>query len=163
MTEIIETNVMLSELYFNKSAKVLNFFKENNHMYGFYILYKIFSNESNLIQWRSRLSMDIFARFCGSFLCTIMYLVRFSCYGQHYMNSHFSNDFFQKSMTLTMIYGGQDMLHYICTIIYVEKYFRFNMLSQFVEHFDQMTTSQLCFVVTVYLCMFVSLFAYQYG
>eukprot|EP01084_Bolivina_argentea_P274586 468070_1 len=162
MTEIIETNLMFSECYFNQSAKILNFIEQqaNNDIFGFRILHKIFCNKSNLIQWRSRLSMDVFARFCCSLICSIMYLVRFICYGKQHINNEFGHNFFQKSVTLTIIYGAQDVVHYCLTIIYVHKCFRFNMLSQFVEHFDQMMSSHLFFLVIVYLLMFVSLYYY---
>ena len=159
LTETIETNIMFTQIYFNKSLKIINFYKENKSLK---MLYNVFCDDSNLYQWRARLSMDIFVRFYGSILLSLYYLAFFILYGQEFLDTNYGKNFYKTGILLTLIYSIQDILHYIITIIIVHKYFKFNMLGQFINYFIKMGYNQLIVFIIVNVSLLAVVFAANY-
>eukprot|EP01084_Bolivina_argentea_P317773 550993_1 len=85
--EFGETNIKFSEIYFNVSRHFLSWLHNKSIeggicMFFYKVLYKMFRDNSNMHEWRTRHSMDIIMRFYSSLLMSILVILYFVAIGK---------------------------------------------------------------------------------
>ena len=129
LTESIETNIKFTSLYYKYIVKM----NQNKCNCCKCSIFSSFHDNSSIIEWRTRLTMDIFARFICSTLLTIIYITLFLCYGKNRLKNDFDIDY-KSSIIFTSIYGGIDIIYYCLTIIIVKYYYQFDMIHIFIKY-----------------------------
>eukprot|EP01084_Bolivina_argentea_P155023 270189_1 len=160
LTEIIETNILFTEFYFNITKQISQIFETNQRSVCYKTLNNLFGNECVLCEWRARLSMDIFARLFGSFLVSIFVLGFFIVADKKGFELDYGENLYYYAIKYSIIYTIQDILYYLTTIIIIHCYFRFNMIGQFTSHINKFNRLHLCYNLMIY-ASFMTLILYN--
>ena len=141
--EGIESNLKWSEFYYKLSAKIID---------KYALLRTLFPDNSDLDEWRKRLSMDMIARFHASILISIIVGLQMIVFGEHNLREYYGDFNYQRCMWYLLISTFIEFIHYGFTIGFVIRFYNLNPLRVFIDYLSAMKKWQrFCFVL---LCSF---------
>eukprot|EP01084_Bolivina_argentea_P253821 426519_1 len=145
LLEIIETNIKFTKFYFDITKQwTLSWQDEDGLKRKLY-------DDCIIKEWRIRLSMDIMARFYCGFIVGILELIHAAFIGRKgietYYDSRYGNTKQQYKNTLIYlcIASVLEIIHYLFTFIIVNKIYRFNILTTFLNYVLSMQKLQILF------------------
>ena len=150
LTEMIETNVHFTEFYFDLSSNAIDFWKRHSNVNCVFAgMYKLTRDESNLNEWRVRLSLDMYTRFVVSILSTFSILIQFWSAGRSFLNEYGID--YDLSMRYTLIYGAMDLIHYTITILISEHCFKFSIMKTCICYLQSFEQREVMLLLIVYV------------
>lgn len=147
--EIIETNIKFTEKYFNLTTEWTLSWADNNRGC---LCRKLYDN-SNIKEWRTRLSMDIMARFYCGFIINILQLLHIGLLGSKGVKQYYDSrtgstqQQYDKALIYLIIATILELIHYLLTFIFVNKIYKFNILTVFLNYVISMKRLQIIFSI----------------
>ena len=148
--EIIETNIKFTQLYFDTTAKWTQSWDHRDDEYCCFSLRKLY-DDSNIKEWRIRLSMDIMARFYCSFIITVLKLIHCGLLGRKGVMQYYDSKVgdtaqqYNHALMYVGIAGILELLHYLLTFAVTNKMHGFNILTVFLNYVISMKRLQIIF------------------
>eukprot|EP01084_Bolivina_argentea_P155389 270782_1 len=155
IAEFIESNVKFTKLYFMLSASALRYIemkKKDNELFAF--VYYVFNDDSELIEWRNRLSMDALVRFYASVISGIVQCLVFISIGKAFFVKHFGINKYRDVLMYTAVSTSIEILHYLLTYLFLLTWYKFNMIEPFVSYVSAMNRMQVLTMYVIYCSFF---------
>ena len=142
ISEILETNIKYLRIYFNTITDIINSLKYK--YYGKYI-YRMFKDNSNIVQWHRRISLDNILRFYASLLSgifTFLILIK-----------HNNN---KSQILITIIFIFIEWIYYIISFYITYKMIHFNILQPYILWIQNMSYSHMISLLCIFFSFFVA-------
>ena len=157
ISEIFESNVKFTKLYFNYSLRIQNYLQRK----GINKYFCIFSHDkSDFDEWRNRISMDIMARFYCSLICGLITLTWYATYSPTVFADRYDNAQFDKSVSFLSVAIGSEIVHYLLTFYVVYQCGGFNITQPFIEYVESIgeTKGDIIMITLIYHAWLIMIF-----
>ena len=148
MSEIFESNIKFTNLYFVTASKCLLMLHDKA-----YFIWRHFEDNSDKKEWRRRLSMDLICRFYASLLTGIFEICYFLLKESKWP---------LLSIIYLIISVLIEFIYYIVTFIIVTKTttYAFIVSNAFMDYISTMTRFNLFVIMIIYFAFFVFAFLF---
>lgn len=142
-SELIQSLTKFSSLYYRLSQYILNYLKDKSeHNKFYYIIFKIFEDDSDINEWRNRNGLDMILRLYASLLIAIIQAYLMIIIGSKGFSTQYQLNTYYKGIYYgTLIIIGE-MIYYIFLWIYRWYITKYDIFSPFVWYIMGMNHAQ---------------------
>ena len=157
LTESTETNIKMTQIYFEKSTQFETVYlkkwlcvrdddqvdeideidEENNEKHDWFWLNRLYEeirDKSTIVEWRIRLSMDIFCRFYASIITGVFQFTFFLCMGKDFYAQYYHARNYDRALIFTFLSVVIESIHFIWTFYFAHKYYQLNPIVPFLNY-----------------------------
>ena len=152
LIELFEINIRLTRYYFNYRMYFVNIFSKKSDLFETFI-----DTKNSFIEWKCRLSMDIILKFYASILNVILVALGIYGYGPTFFEAMFGLQTYNKALSYTLISTAVDIIYFLITFYFHKKYYKFSIITSFVEYINKFSKCQLIFYFFLTIFFFANL------